>query len=111
MPLGYYYNAFVNVALDCPLCLIAGYGGNDPHINRWIEESGWAHQGRAKIAHIDCDERSYWLFLPRGNVHWTPPMLKPYYGSKEGSFPPSEDVLDDIIAFLGGDDMIRPGSA
>jgi hypothetical protein len=44
-PLGYYYNAFVNAALDCPLWLIAGYGGNDAHVNRWIEE--WVGSPRA----------------------------------------------------------------
>lgn len=102
-PLGYYYNAFMNAALDCPLWLIAGYGGNDSHVNRWIVESGWAHQGRARIVHIDRDERSDWPFLPRGNVHWTPPMLKLYYGLKEGNFPPSEDTLNKTIAFLRGE--------
>ncbi len=101
-PLGYYYNTFVNAALGCPLWLIAGYGGNDAHVNRWIEESGWAHQGRARIAHIDRDERPVWPFLPRGNVYWTPPVLKSDHGPKGGDFPPSEDVLDDIIAFLRG---------
>lgn len=99
-PLGYYYNAFVNAALDCPLWLIAGYGGNDAHVNGWIQESGWAHQGRARIAHVDPDTRFSWPFLPRGNVNWTPPALKSYHGPREGSFPPSESVLEDIIAFL-----------
>lgn len=100
-PLGYYYNAFVNTALDCPLWLIAGYGGNDAHVNHWILESGWAHQGHARIAHIDRGEHFPWL--PSGvHVHWTPPTIKSYYGPKEGSFPPSQGVLGDIIAFLRG---------
>ena len=108
-PLGYYYNAFVNAALDCPLWLIAGYGGRDTHVNRWIEQSAWAHQGYARIVHIDAGTDFPWL--PAGpHVHWTGPTLGAWRGV-QGNFPPTANVLDDIIAFLGGGDMIRPVSA
>ena len=102
-PLGYYYNVFVNTALNCPLWLVAGYGGNDAHVNQWIRESGWAHQGLARIAHIDLVGWPIILKLSgAGYTHWEPPAIKPYYGPQEGSFPPSGAILEDIIAFLLG---------
>ena len=102
-PLGYYHNTFVNAALNCPLWLIAGYGGNDAHVNHLIQESAWIHGGRGgRIVHIDPAERPSWPFLPRGNVHWTPPKLRSYNGSERGNFPPSGDSLNEIIEFLCG---------
>ena len=102
-PLGYYHNTFVNAALNCPLWLIAGYGGNDSHVNDLILESTWIHGEHGRIVHIDRDERQTWPFLAAGShVHFTPSVIKSYNGPEKGNFPPSEDSLDEIIAFLRG---------
>ncbi len=73
-PLGHYYRAFMDAAVTTPLWLIAGYGGNDQHVNTWVTESRRIHGERARVVVVNqgsgCVNRLF------GYIRISPP-LKP----------------------------------
>ena len=51
-PYGYYYHGFIRSMIQNSSLLIIGYGGQDPHINRWLREFAKVHGERRKIVLI-----------------------------------------------------------
>lgn len=104
-PLGYYYNAFINAAVSTPLWMIAGYGANDLHVNTWVKESMRIHKEEARVIIIDRSESAALQcinYLPNFNTIGYP-RVKHLCGIETGSFPPSSDMVSNIINFLKGE--------
>lgn len=102
-PLGYYYNAFVTVALSTPLWVIAGYGANDLHVNTWVMESMKIHNEKARVVIIDRSEdlaniKNTDYLLDFNGINC--PEVKHLCGIETGNFPPSSDMVSKIINFL-----------
>lgn len=96
-PFGYYYNAFMNAALDCPLWIIGGYGGNDLHVSTWVGEHRRIYGKDARTVLVDKrDDLSQLSGSLSTAVSQT---IRFYGGADKGNFPPNRFV-DDIIAFL-----------
>jgi hypothetical protein len=94
VPFGYYHNAFVNAACECPRVLIAGYSGNDPHISAWIRHGSMLHADDWRGMIIDRNPS-----LPTFSA--LPRMCA--LGGSDGDFPPNEaDGIQRIIDHLAG---------
>lgn len=105
IPLGYYYNAFVNAAVSTPLWVIAGYGANDLHVNTWVLESMRIHKEEARVIIIDQSESAAFQcnnYLSGANTIGCP-RVRFLCGSETGNFPPSSDKVGEIINFLKGE--------
>lgn len=94
VPFGYYHNAFVNAACECPRVLIAGYGDNDPHISAWIKHGSLLHGDDWRGMIIDRN-RSLQTFSALNRMR--------VLGGNDGDFPPNEpDDIQNIIDHLAG---------
>ena len=94
VPFGYYHNAFVNAACECPRVLIAGYSDNDPHISAWIKHGSLLHADDWRGMIIDKNPS-----LPTFSVL---PRMRAL-GGNDGDFPPNEpDDIQKIIDHLAG---------
>ncbi len=93
VPFGYYYNAFINCALDCPRLIVIGYGSNDLHVNSWLADDAHhrIHGFNKRMVLIDNDPKLRTQHVKRALI----------FGGNDGNFPPQDPAqVEEIIDSL-----------
>lgn len=86
VPFGFYYNSFISTILECPRILIAGYGEADYHLDSWIRMHPQIH---------NAQHRGVWINPCNSSKIKSGQWLR-----ENDSFPPSDEQIDKIIAYL-----------